>query len=203
LAAFILSDLYPHFSLLLLLFRLLFLLCLLAAPNPPLRLLPIAATAFADVEGWCDIVKEWRGDPLAKVQLYDGSRIPFDDNTFDLAMCITVLHHIPDNEASLRELRRVAKRVVVIEDLTVNTVNRYFTYFFDSLCNNDWFKSPPHTNRSDPEWRSLFQRLGFSCAHSHYSVLTDPLRRSWPTLTWELTWKTVEVVNSTYLLLKD
>ncbi|GIJ64486.1 hypothetical protein Vau01_120020 [Virgisporangium aurantiacum] len=40
--------------------------------------------------------------------------LPFDDGTFDAAMAISTIHHWPDPVAGLRELRRVARRVVVL-----------------------------------------------------------------------------------------
>src|SRR5207245_8221775 len=43
----------------------------------------------------------------------DGHRLPFRANTFDLAMIVMVLHHLGDYAAALREIARVARRVVV------------------------------------------------------------------------------------------
>ena len=40
-------------------------------------------------------------------------RLPFEDQSFDAAMAIATVHHWPDPVAGLRELRRVARRVVV------------------------------------------------------------------------------------------
>ncbi|GAA5143900.1 hypothetical protein GCM10023340_10390 [Nocardioides marinquilinus] len=40
-------------------------------------------------------------------------RLPFADGAFDAAMAVCTLHHWSDPEAGLRELRRVARRVVV------------------------------------------------------------------------------------------
>ena len=43
----------------------------------------------------------------------DAQRLPFDDQSFDAAMAFATVHHWPDPLAGLRELRRVARRVVV------------------------------------------------------------------------------------------
>jgi len=40
--------------------------------------------------------------------------LPFDDGSFDAAMAICTVHHWPDPIAGLREMRRVAGRVVVL-----------------------------------------------------------------------------------------
>ncbi|MFF3737214.1 MerR family transcriptional regulator [Streptomyces sp. NPDC002566] len=40
-------------------------------------------------------------------------RLPFADQSFDAAMAVSTVHHWPDPVAGLREMRRVARRVVV------------------------------------------------------------------------------------------
>ncbi|SEL43081.1 MerR family transcriptional regulator [Streptacidiphilus jiangxiensis] len=40
--------------------------------------------------------------------------LPFADRSFDAAMAVSTVHHWPDPAAGLRELRRVARRVVVL-----------------------------------------------------------------------------------------
>ncbi|MFF9625005.1 methyltransferase domain-containing protein [Streptomyces griseosporeus] len=39
--------------------------------------------------------------------------LPFEDGSFDAAMAVSTVHHWPDPVAGLREMRRVARRVVV------------------------------------------------------------------------------------------
>ena len=59
--------------------------------------------------------------------LYDGSRIPFEDGSFDLAMILFVLHHAPAPNAAplLKEARRVAKRVLIFEDVYTGLAQKY------------------------------------------------------------------------------
>jgi SAM-dependent methyltransferase len=40
--------------------------------------------------------------------------LPFADQSFDAAMAVSTIHHWPDPVAGLREMRRVARRVVVL-----------------------------------------------------------------------------------------
>lgn len=49
----------------------------------------------------------------------DALRLPFPDGAFDVVTCSQVLHHFVDDEAArvLREMNRVARRLVVIGDL--------------------------------------------------------------------------------------
>jgi ubiquinone/menaquinone biosynthesis C-methylase UbiE len=58
------------------------------------------------------------GYQKAPVVLYDGSKIPFPDQSFDVTILVTMLHHMPDPQALFKEVRRVTRqKVVVVEDL--------------------------------------------------------------------------------------
>lgn len=52
--------------------------------------------------------------------------LPFPDRAFDTVVCSHTLEHIPDLYAAARELRRVAKRVVVVVPC-----QRYYRYTVD------------------------------------------------------------------------
>lgn len=93
-----------------------------------------------------------------KPTLYDGVRIPCADDQFDTALLLTVLHHTPDPDAVLREARRVAAEVIVVEDVFGNPLQKYLTFFTDSLFNME-FTGHPHSNRTDHDWRRTFPRL--------------------------------------------
>ncbi len=100
--------------------------------------------------------------------LYDGNKIPFNDNKFDLALIVTVLHHTPHPEKIIREARRVSKRIIIIEDIYTNIFHKYLTYFFDSLVNLE-FIGHPHTNKNDKQWRAVFNKFGLKLVEARYS----------------------------------
>ena len=50
---------------------------------------------------------------LKSVQIFDGYRLPFDDNSFDLIILSHVLEHVEHERLLLRELKRVAKYFVI------------------------------------------------------------------------------------------
>lgn len=91
-------------------------------------------------------------------RLYDGNTLPFPDKYFDAAILVTVLHHIPDPLRVLREVKRVAREIIIIEDTYDNETQKYATYVMDCLTNMEFF-GHPHTNRSDEGWEKAFKNL--------------------------------------------
>ena len=96
--------------------------------------------------------------------MYDGELMPFSNNDFNTALLLTVLHHTPDPDAILREAARIAKRIVIIEDVYDNRFMEWVTKCFDSLMNLEFF-GHPHSNRSDAEWLETFERLDLRAVH--------------------------------------
>lgn len=107
---------------------------------------------------------------------YDGSRLPFEKDSFDVALLVTVLHHARDPDALLADVRRVARRILVIEEIYESSFEKYFTYAIDSLFNLEFF-AHPHSNRTDAEWRIAFKRLRLDVNAAVYSRSLGFLRR--------------------------
>lgn len=106
-----------------------------------------------------DVVKP--GYQKAPVVIYGGERIPFDDKSFDVTILVTMLHHVPDPEKLVREVRRVTrKKVIVVEDLYHHGPGRFWTICRDRLLNME-FMEHPHQFRKHEAWVEFFQKLGF------------------------------------------
>lgn len=59
--------------------------------------------------------------------------LPFDDGSFDAAMAILTIHHWPDKEAGLREMRRVTRGPIVL--LTFDPAHRpWLTDYIPALA---------------------------------------------------------------------
>ncbi len=58
-------------------------------------------------------------DPLVEVVEADGHSLPYADDAFDISHCSLLMHHLdpPDAVGMLREMARVARHGVVINDL--------------------------------------------------------------------------------------
>jgi len=94
--------------------------------------------------------------PDIQPTLYDGTTIPFADNSFDVCVAMAVLHHTPNPEALVGELVRVSRgKLIILEDIVTNPFQRYYTYAIDSIMNRE-FIGHPHTNKSHKEWKALF-----------------------------------------------
>jgi SAM-dependent methyltransferase len=59
------------------------------------------------------VMRSQRRPDAAPCLIGSAENLPFDDQSFDAAMAISSIHHWPDPIAGLREMRRVARRVVV------------------------------------------------------------------------------------------
>lgn len=99
--------------------------------------------------------------------IYNGFILPFEDDSFDTVQLITVLHHVNDPEKLLMEALRVARRVIVMEDIYENSFQKYMTFFADSLNNMEFF-GHPHTNKTDKGWRQLFREKDIELLNAEY-----------------------------------
>ncbi|WP_412466506.1 class I SAM-dependent methyltransferase [Pedobacter sp. KLB.chiD] len=73
---------------------------------PELYALDIAQSAV-------DLIKGRNLSSLKEAQTFDGYKIPYQDNTFDLIILAHVLEHVEHERLLIRELKRVAKYIVV------------------------------------------------------------------------------------------
>jgi ubiquinone/menaquinone biosynthesis C-methylase UbiE len=99
------------------------------------------------------------------MRVFDGKSLPFEDNTFDLAMLVFVLHHNPDPRPVMREALRVARRgVLVVENDTRGVIKKPLTRLIDST---EWlYRGVPrcYFTKSSDEWRDFFAALPARCS---------------------------------------
>lgn len=91
-------------------------------------------------------------------KLYDGININYPDNYFDIVICSFVLHHIPTFKNTLKELKRITKKYILIYEDTPKTK---FEYALTSIHgNSNWGKCNRCFKTTD-KWISIFNGLGF------------------------------------------
>ena len=70
-----------------------------------------------------------------KVVIYNGIHLPFMDNSFDCVMACYVLHHTPYPNLVLKEMKRVGKRIIVLEETYTNFESKKDLVYRDLYVN--------------------------------------------------------------------
>jgi len=82
-----------------------------------------------------------RGPSAAEAIEASADKLPFEDDSFDASMAILTLHHWPDKEAGLREMRRVTRSRIVL--LTFDPSHRpWLTDYLPELAALDEAQMP-------------------------------------------------------------
>jgi len=89
--------------------------------------------------------------------IYNGDKIPFDDKKFTISLLLTVLHHTKNTENLLKEAKRVSNKIIIVEDIYNNFIQKHLTFKVDSLFNLEF--NNPHNNKTDKEWKKTFKKL--------------------------------------------
>jgi SAM-dependent methyltransferase len=102
-----------------------------------------------------------RGATHIPVDEFDGLSIPYGDREVDVVMICDVLHHADDPHVLLSEVARVARRAVVLKDVTPLGPGSDATLRFMDWVGNARHGVPlPYLFWSQAEWRSAFAALG-------------------------------------------
>lgn len=109
--------------------------------------------------------------------LYDGYRMPFKDNQFDMSLILFVLHHTPDPVQVLVEVKRVSRKILILEDIVASSIHKSLTATLDNLMNLEFYDQP-HANKSDEEWRSIFGKLNFKLLAREYKSSAVVIRHA-------------------------
>ena len=132
----------------------------------------------------------FKADPRWSDYVYvrDGV-LPFPDGSFDVALLVDVLHHVPEvaRETLLREARRVAKRIVVKDHFEYGVYSRSVLRAMDWLGNHAYGVSVPDRYFTEQSFAKLVTRSGLQLSsgsvginlYSHLPVLKWILRPQW------------------------
>jgi len=102
-----------------------------------------------------------RPDELITVHAYDGTRMPWPDNTFDAVILADVLHHELDPDYLLCESIRISKQSTVIKDhLREGLLAQQRISLLDWAANAPYKVPCTFRYNNLPEWRNMFQRAG-------------------------------------------
>lgn len=100
-------------------------------------------------------------DCAIPVSVYDGTTIPFADDSFDAVLCIDMLHHTDNPTAILQEARRVARKWVIVKDHIADSKWDHRTLTVLDWMGNAGTGVPlPYNFLSSAQWQSAFDRAG-------------------------------------------
>jgi ubiquinone/menaquinone biosynthesis C-methylase UbiE len=95
----------------------------------------------------CDPAPGMRPDVICRAE-----DIPFAEGSFDVVACRVAAHHFDDVQAAMRELARVARSRVLVDDNL---------YLGEREEEADKVRDPSHVrNYSEDEWRGFFEAAG-------------------------------------------
>ena len=101
------------------------------------------------------------------LMLYNGEKIPFEDNSFDNSLLLFVLHHCKEPLRVLKEAIRVTKkRIIIHEDTYSSPFGRILVSINDFISNSPFFltnplkMNMPYNYRKVADWERVFQDLG-------------------------------------------
>ena len=95
----------------------------------------------------CDAAEGMRPDVVCPAEA-----LAFGDRSFDIVACRIAAHHFADVAAAVREMARVTRRLVVIEDTL---------YADERVEEAERLRDPTHVRSySEPEWRALLEGAG-------------------------------------------
>ena len=124
-----------------------------------------AALTGVDISAQSLEIAEHNHTSLASFMVYDGARIPADEDQFDLVLAACVFHHIPsiDHDSALKEILRVLKpegHFFVFEHNPLNP----FTVYTVNACPFDENAVLIHSG----QMRQRILAAGFPKAHANY-----------------------------------
>lgn len=114
------------------------------------------------------------------VTLFDGTKIPFEDNSVDVVTFVDVLHHTDDPQILISEAARVAKTAVIIKDhLSENAVDHATLRLMDWVGNAPHGVVLPYNYAPRRQWDNWFKTAGLSedSFSTHVPLYQAPL--SW------------------------
>ena len=111
----------------------------------------------------CDPAPGMQPDVVCKAE-----DLPFADSSFDVVACRIAAHHFEDVPAAVREMARVARRLVLVED----------NIFVDEASEEaDRLRDPSHVrNYSEAEWEQFFADVGLEIEQAWIYVKRNPVQ---------------------------
>lgn len=117
-----------------------------------------------------------RAETHIPVREFDGLSIPLEDASCDVVMLVDVLHHAEDPHALLGEAARVARRALVLKDVTpLGPLSGPTLRFMDWVGNARHGVPLSYEFWSQAQWTAAFAELGLSVRETRRHLGLYPL----------------------------
>ncbi|MEM9787650.1 MAG: class I SAM-dependent methyltransferase [Pseudomonadota bacterium] len=114
------------------------------------------------------------------VTLFDGTKIPMDDNSVDVVTFVDVLHHTDDPQILISEASRVARKAVIIKDhLSENTFDHMTLRLMDWVGNAPHGVVLPYNYASRQSWDAWFAKAGLTADQFETRIPLYPVPANW------------------------
>jgi SAM-dependent methyltransferase len=93
-------------------------------------------------------------------KIYNGEKIPYPDNTFDIVLSLEVLHHTKDMMRHIKEIKRVSKKYILIKDhMTYSAFSKLLICFTDFISNVPYGIKCAFNFPTSKQWNKMFNKL--------------------------------------------
>jgi SAM-dependent methyltransferase len=114
------------------------------------------------------------------VEMFDGTRIPFEDHSFDAVLFSDVLHHTIDPAALLREASRVARKHLLLKDhYRKGLAAQQRLRFMDWVGNARFGVALPYNYWTENQWQNSWQQLGLGVEEIITNLRLYPAPADW------------------------
>ncbi|MDX8349861.1 class I SAM-dependent methyltransferase [Cognatiyoonia sp. IB215446] len=114
------------------------------------------------------------------VTLFDGTKIPMEDNSVDVVTFVDVLHHTDDPQILISEASRVARKAVIIKDhLSENKLDHLTLRVMDWVGNAPHGVVLPYNYAPRKDWDTWFATAGLETDHFVTDVPLYPAPAKW------------------------
>ncbi|ARU02933.1 class I SAM-dependent methyltransferase [Yoonia vestfoldensis] len=114
------------------------------------------------------------------VTLFDGTTIPFADNSVDVVTFVDVLHHTADPQRLISEAARIARHAVIIKDhLSENWLDHATLRLMDWVGNAPHGVVLPYNYAPRQDWDRWFATAGLATDVFDSAIPLYPTPASW------------------------
>lgn len=103
-----------------------------------------------------------------EIKVFDGKKLPCDDDEFDTTLIAFVLHHTPNPEAALKEAARVSKRYILICEDLMRSKNEMIVEAVKDTIVNLFLPHMTLQYRIEKDWEKMFEEMGLMSEKKTY-----------------------------------